>query len=139
MKLDDRRVTTYLPVVVLVLFALFQIDRAHRFDQSPWQGGGFGMFSTNDRVSLRQLRVVASTDGEEVLVRLSPRLRGAEKRLASLPRERDLVDFARMLFEQDELAAVDTLRVEVWRTEFDSASSTARLVKLREATHRRAD
>ena len=137
MKLDDARITVYLPVAILIFFALLQIDRATRHAQSPWNGGGFGMFSTNDRVNLRHLRAYAIRDGEEDLLKLGPRLQARVKAVTSFPAETRLIALGRELAEFETLEGATAVRVEVWRTRFDSGTSTAHLEKVREATYRK--
>lgn len=139
MTQNATRVATYLPVVVLIVFALLQIDRAFRHDQTPWNGGGYGMFSSNDRISLRRLRYIALRGDEEIPLRVHSRFEPIAKGVKSYPSEARLTDFARTLAELDAAAELDGVRVEVWRTRFDSDSATASLEFVRAATYRRGD
>jgi hypothetical protein len=63
----DRVLAMVVPVL-LVLVAGYQIGTAMLADQTPWRGGGFGMFATSDHVDLRVLRVTFATDSETVAV-----------------------------------------------------------------------
>ena len=137
MKLDDPRITTYLPVAILIAFALAQIDRAYRHDESPWNGGGFGMFSTNDRVSLRKLRAYALRDGKEERLQLGRRLGTRVKIATSFPIEGNLIALGKLLSGYEALDDATGVRVEVWRTRFDSATATASLEKIRAATYQK--
>ena len=97
------------------------------------------MFSTNDRVSLRQLRAYAIDDGEDHLLRLPATLGSHARAIRSVPAEQHLLDFAQRLARYESQKSADAIRVEVWRTRFDSATRTASLVKVREATYTRPE
>jgi hypothetical protein len=110
-----------LPSAVLVVLACAQIGLAFGANLSPWKGGGFGMFATNDHVGLRQVRVYAIRDGREERLELPSELRREELRAAWLPTEGALGRYARRLVQAGVAQGARALRVEVWRTEFDAA------------------
>ncbi len=123
---------TYLPVVILVVVALLQIDRAHSQHQTPWKGGGFGMFSTNDRGSNRSLRLIGHQDGRQKNLRLlrHPEAERLARQTLALPSDDNLFELAHILSRQEALARLEALRVEVWRSRFDSATRKVALDKL---------
>jgi hypothetical protein len=108
-----------LPAALLVALACAQIALAFGAGLSPWKGGGFGMFSTNDHGGFRQVRVYARTGGAEARVALPAELRRAELRTAWLPTHGALRRYGRALAAHGEAEGADALRVEVWRAEFD--------------------
>ena len=55
------KLVIYLPVILLVTVAFFQIGLANYSYLSPWSGGGFGMFSTTDVRSARHVHIYAVT------------------------------------------------------------------------------
>lgn len=69
----DRAFALVVPLV-LVLVAVYQIGTALLAEQTPWKGGGFGMFATADHVDTRALRVQFVVEGREVGVDLGPLL-----------------------------------------------------------------
>ncbi len=117
MKLDDPRITTYLPVAILIAFALAQIDRAYRHDESPWNGSGFGMFSTNDHGAFRTVQVTAIADDGERRVRIPAELRRLHLRARDHPTHARLMRLALAL--EDQAPGASALRIEVWRALFD--------------------
>lgn len=64
-----RRRVLLLAPALLILVAVFQQYAARVHDESPWMGGGFGMFASIDRHTTRELRAVAGTaDGDTVVL-----------------------------------------------------------------------
>ena len=72
-----------LPSIALVLLACVQVGLVFVADLSPWKGGGFGMFSTNDHGSFRSVRVFA-----EERRRRAPHRRAADRLQALFRRAR---------------------------------------------------
>jgi hypothetical protein len=110
-----------LPAAVLVALACAQIGLAFGAGLSPWKGGGFGMFATNDHGGFRHVRVYALRDGREERLELPPELEREGLRAAWLPSDRQLRRLARGLAESGAAPGAGALRVEVWRTEFDAS------------------
>lgn len=65
----------------LCLVAAFHLSRVWTANQTPWKGGGFGMFSTVDDESARFLRCYLQTDTSELPLPLPP---AADKTVAEL-------------------------------------------------------
>jgi hypothetical protein len=126
-----ERILRELPGALLVALALAQIGLAFGAQLSPWKGGGFGMFSTNDHGAFRSVRVLALGAAGEERVEVPPELRRAELRVRELPSERALGALAEALAGEAPEAAA--LRAEVWRVELDGALRPA-WRKLAEAT-----
>jgi hypothetical protein len=116
---DGRRalLVRELPGVALVLLACVQVGLVFVADLSPWKGGGFGMFSTNDHGSFRSVRVFAEEPGGERRLGVPPDRIQALFRVRELPDEAALRAFASSL--APEAPAATAIRVEVWRARFD--------------------
>jgi hypothetical protein len=124
-----------LPSALLVALACTQIALCFAVQLSPWKGGGFGMFATNDHGGFRSVRVYALAADGERRIDVPPELQREEVRARELPSARALQRFARRMAPL--AAGAEALRVEVWRTEFDAALHPSR-EKLSEATWRGA-
>jgi hypothetical protein len=126
-----ERILRELPSALLVALAGLQITLAFGAGLSPWKGGGFGMFATNDHGAFRAVRAFAvGPDGERRL-ELPPELRRAELSTRELPTEGTLRRYAAALAPYAEGARA--LRVEVWLTELDGELRPSRR-KLAELT-----
>jgi hypothetical protein len=123
-----------LPALLLGAVALLQVALAHTAGLSPWKGGGFGMFSTTDRAEGRYLRVYVRAPGRHEELRLAPALQDPATRVAVLPTTARLERFARDVGERERRAgrAASTVRIEVWRSEFDGETLTGHARKLRD-------
>lgn len=114
---------------LLALTALVQIGLALAGPLTPWKGGGFGLFSSVDRLENRILLAWEVTaTGERPL---DPRPGGLEREMAaalSLPTASRLQRLGRLLAERDEVEG--DLRVEVWKRTFDPASGELRRVRV---------
>jgi hypothetical protein len=122
-----------LPALLLVSVALLQIALAHTAGLSAWKGGGFGMFSTTDRAEGRYLRVFVRAPGRHEELRLAPELRDPATRAAVLPTPARLERFARDVGRHERRAGrpASTVRVEVWRAEFDAETLIGHARQLR--------
>lgn len=81
--------------ICLVLVAGLHAYRVWTVRQTPWKGGGFGMFSTVDAESARFLRVTLTLDGVEQPVRVPESLAKRQAVLRAAPTEagaRELAD-----------------------------------------------
>lgn len=72
------------PALLLVIAAV-AIVRHHTVDQSPWQGVGFGMFSSYDYLPSRTARLTATVDGETTAIALPDDLRDELERVLVAP------------------------------------------------------
>jgi hypothetical protein len=124
-----------LPSIALVLLACVQVGLVFVADLSPWKGGGFGMFSTNDHGSFRSVRVFAEAAGGERRIGVPADRFQALFRVRELPDEAALRAFAESLAPQAPDAAA--IRVEVWRARFDE-SLRARYERIAAVTWRAA-
>ncbi|MDG2390966.1 MAG: hypothetical protein P8M30_16790, partial [Planctomycetaceae bacterium] len=60
-----RKLLVLFTPLLLVVVALTQIVRAYTVDQSPWKGGGFGMFASVDSPGNRERRAYLVTSDFE--------------------------------------------------------------------------
>ena len=125
----------YLAPCLLLAVAAVQIPLAKAWLLTAWKGGGFGMFSTLDSASFRPVRAYAYGDGFDRRLEIPQPLAGPTVAAACLPTERRLVDLARRLAPIVQRAEPKArgVRVEVWKTEFDGATSTLRVYLWRSA------
>ena len=115
---------------LLAALALAQLSGWLAFGLSPWKGGGFGMFATNDHGAFRSVRVLELAAGER-RVALPDELDRLRRHAREVPREANLRRLAEALRAREpELGA---LRVEVWRTEFARDGLAPRLVLVAQA------
>ena len=87
--------------LLLCLVASVHLVRVWTCRQTPWKGGGFGMFSTIDDESARFLRCYLVTDQGDLPLALPPALDKAAAELRAAPTERKLDDLARRLADQN--------------------------------------
>jgi len=105
------------PLLLLVL-GLTQIGLARGADLSPWKGGGFGMFATNDHGAFRTVRVIAVlAEGREERLPIPLDLYRLRRYARVLPTERHLRALASAM-QAEAPRGTRALRVEVWRLDF---------------------
>lgn len=114
----------HLPPLLLLLVALGQLGLAWGGRLNPDKGGGFGMFSTVDRLNHRHFRAYLIGPEGERLLPLHPDhpLHPAVRRATSLPSEQHLREVAAQLIEQEQRRhplQASAVRVEVWKSSFD--------------------
>jgi hypothetical protein len=119
---------------LLVGLALAQIAGYAGYDLSPWKGGGFGMFSTNDHGGFRSVRVLELAQGGERRGALPGELERRERHAREAPSTANL---QRLLAERRARSpGLGALRVEVWRTEFAPADLAPQRVLVASAESR---
>ena len=118
-----RSWAAFVPAATLTAVALVQIAMAWPEGSrvSPAKGGGFGMFSTVDRLTNRYLFVIAVQAGRERRVKLRSSRLG--ERALSNPTEENLQALGRSVVGR---VNADELRIEVWTLSWSSAPSRAR-------------
>ncbi|MCE9583487.1 MAG: hypothetical protein K8T20_13460 [Planctomycetes bacterium] len=142
-------------VLLLAAVAAVQLARARLHSQSPWQGGGFGMFSTADSPDGRFTRCILSGTSGEFRVPVPASLQSAATQLEVAPTEAGLLDLGHVLLSlewvRDEssrspyrvlgreeppvpaerMLEVRKVRVEVWRTRLsaDGTKLEAELIR----------
>lgn len=116
---------------LLIALALAQIGGWLVFDLSPWKGGGFGMFSSNDHGAFRQVHVFEQSESGERRVAVPSELDRLRRHVREIPREANLRRLGLAL--RREVPGLGPLRIEVLRTEFAPRSlepSRRRLAQL---------
>jgi len=111
---------------LLAALALAQLAGFATYGLSPWKGGGFGMFATNDHGAFRRVRVIERTPAGERALELPEGLERAMRRAREAPRAANLRALGAALRER--APELGPLRIEVWRTEFARADLAPRLV-----------
>lgn len=77
--------------ICLCLVAGFHFYRVHWCDQTPWKGGGFGMFSTVDTKDARFLRAYLRVGDREIPVAVPKWLEKRSDELCAAP-DREVLD-----------------------------------------------
>ena len=111
----------WLPSALLMGVALNQVYLANTTHLSAWKGGGFGMFSTTDGGPNRRVRVFVQGPGLDREVPVPEHLDDLARRTSALPVDGNLARLARQIARAtgNPWGDVRTVRVEVWRIEFD--------------------
>ena len=107
------------PAFILCVVALIQISLSRTLDLSPWKGGGFGMFSTNDDRQ-RPIRIWVTDSAVEREI-FTPQGLGKEaSRVTAMPSEGRLIDLARRIARKEDPAGerISGVRVSVWRLRY---------------------
>lgn len=122
------RLAVAAPPLLLLAVAAAQMSLAFTANLSPWKGGGFGMFASNDGLPFRELRVFVSAPDRSEELEVPPSLVDAAARAATFPRDHALERFARAVVDRERrhARAVDTVRVEVWRAAFSPTLEATR-------------
>jgi hypothetical protein len=112
--------------LLLLSIALLHFYRAHKFDQTPWKGGGFGMFSTIDGPGTRFLTTHLIVDGKQVPVRPPLGLRRHITAAISSPTDRRLEQLARLFLAAEwkepkgKVLDVTAVNLMIWKSTFGS-------------------
>lgn len=120
------RLAVIVPTIMVLVAALHAV-RVVRFDQSTWQGAGFGMFATYDFDGTRTVVAVASVRGGEVLVPLDHVDRRLIRRVLVAPDDATLETIAEAARDAVP-AGADRLVVEVRGPVLDGDTVTFRTV-----------
>jgi hypothetical protein len=129
-----------LPPILLVVVAFLQIGLAHTVHLSPWSGGGFGMFSSQDAAGSRHLHVFALYAGVRQELELPEAHEDEIRRALALPTPARLRALAEELgFQSDpDFGVPSALEVQVFGQRFDPVTLEPSGVLLRSAEVRRA-
>src|SRR5262245_56561166 len=105
----------------LVLTAAIQMLLVQYGGLSPWKGGGFGMFATLDHTPFRGVDIVVEALDRSESVEISPSLEFEAARAATYPSAASLRRLARAVVARERRQArpVDTVKLTVWRQEFN--------------------
>lgn len=98
-----RWLERWLVPCLLIGVAIFQLIATFTLNLTPWKGGGFGMFAVADSPSMRVLAAEGlDTKGEQVQFEVLPEFSSAiERRMRSLPKQRDLEQIAPQLIGRE--------------------------------------
>jgi hypothetical protein len=122
-----------LPPILLTVVAVVQIALVRTGDLTAWKGGGFGMFSTLDHGAFRRVDIVVEATERSEEIELTPSLEVPVARAVTFPSQRNLTALAQSVVERERRYAkpVETVRLQVWRQEFDPVTlhATERLFR----------
>jgi hypothetical protein len=108
------------PSLCLILVAVVQIYLARVANLAPWKGGGFGMFSTTDRTSDRQMRILITTLERTEELELVGKLKKLGNRVRAFPSEYFLKILAETIVQEMQSGGlpVDKVEIEISRIEY---------------------
>jgi hypothetical protein len=123
----SSRILRWLPPSLLLVVALNQHRLAFSEALTPWCGGGFGMFSTNDGRAARHVHAWALGPGTQTELSFPPGLERRVEAAAALPSDAQLRSLARALGPYARASASGfeapaSIRVDVFTTRFDAAT-----------------
>jgi hypothetical protein len=123
---------------LLVTTAATQILLAHIADLSPWKGGGFGMFASLDHAPFRGIDIVVEAPDRSETLEISPSLEEPAAQAVTFPSDFRLTQLAKAVVarEQRRGQPVETVKLEVWRQDFDPHSLRATERRLRTFSYR---
>ncbi len=126
-----KRALPYLPPLLLCAVALYQLHLVKAHGLTPWKGGGFGMFSTND-TEYRYTEVWV--EGPEGRRAIDVTTDFGVARTVAYPSRARLFSMARRIGEVQRArgADVNRVRVVVWRRDFDRETLEPNMVRIRE-------
>src|SRR5262245_11829423 len=112
-----------IPASLLIVVACVQIYLARNANLTPWKGGGFGMFSTTDGNANRYLRVYVSGPQRSEELQLKPSMEDLATRAQMYPGNSQLEKLAKAILQdqQKKNLPADSVRIEVWRIQYDQS------------------
>lgn len=138
-----RRIAPFVPSALLCLVAIFQLYQSRAEGLTPWNGGGFGMFSTNDDGLARSLRIRTSGPRGQRDVSIPPApvppsLSKAATLAVAIPSMAHLRELGLGIahVQAAEGFPVSRVHVAVQRLDYDPQSLAPRLEVVRELTLR---
>ncbi len=122
-----------IPPAILCAVALIQVGLTRTQDLSPWKGGGFGMFSTNDD-RLRPIRIWVTDSAGEREIGVPEGLGKEAGRVTAMPSDRRLRGLARAIGHREDPRGdtISRVRVSVWRARFAPLTLEPSYERLRE-------
>ena len=129
----QRALATYGPPALLVIVACSQIYLATMEGLTPAKGGGFGLFSTIDKLNNRTIKARAYGDGWSGTGQLSTHVEFEEKfrPAMAMPSEARLREVAEILREQAYPGPLLGVEVSVLKRTFDPQTLEAGRVEVR--------
>lgn len=138
-----RRIAPFVPSGLLCLVAVLQLYQSRAEGLTPWNGGGFGMFSTNDDGLARSLRIrISGSQGQRDLSvppsPLPPSLSNEATLAVAVPSGDHLRALALGIAHVQEAEGFPASRVQVAvrRLDYDPQTLTPRLEVIRELSLR---
>ena len=132
-ELATARRLGWIPPLLLLLVAAFQIYLVHTANLTPWKGGGFGMFSTTDGNTNRSLRILVTGPQRSEYLILKGNLEDLGARAQMFPGNIQLEKLATGIVKDQRRKnlSIDTVRIEVWGVDFRKSDlyPTPRLIR----------
>jgi hypothetical protein len=118
----------WLPAILLIVVAVVQVVLSKTANLSPWKGGGFGMFATTDGTAFRHIRIFVEAPERSEELGIAASQDDAAARAQLFPSNAMLTRLARAVVAREKRyeRPVNTVRLEVWRTEFNHGSLDAK-------------
>ena len=134
-----KQIFSYLPILFFILIAGHHFYLVHNQHLSPWLGGGYGMFSSTDYGPSRFIKILGLKDNiiqEEV--EIPEHLSALGQQVRSLPNNKNIQHLAIELenyfaFNQH---VFPVIRVEIWKTLYDSQTLKPSYQKLNTIEHK---
>ena len=123
MSRRDLTIAWIAPVVLLAIAAV-AVVRHHTVQQSPWQGVGFGMFSSYDYLPSRTARITATIDGERSSIPLPDDLRDELERVLVAPGDSQAEALAEEILAR---TGADAVRLEILGHDVDDMPDGLRI------------
>lgn len=113
----------FIPTFLLIVVACVQIYLARTANLTPWKGGGFGMFSTTDGNANRYLRIYISGPQRSEELQLKASMEDLATRAQMYPGNLQLENLAKAILkdQQKKNLPADSVRIEVWRIQYDQS------------------
>ncbi len=123
----QSRPAAFVAPLLLAVIATVQMLLASFSGLTPWKGGGFGMFASLDHPPFRGVDIIVEAADRSETIAISASLELAAARAAAHPSDLSLTRLARAVVARERRNArpVETVRLTVWRHQFDPATLRA--------------
>jgi hypothetical protein len=120
---EKAKYFAFIPTFLLIVVACVQIYLARTANLTPWKGGGFGMFSTTDGNANRYIRIYVSAPQRSEELQLKSSMEDLATRAQMYPGKTQLENLARAILkdQQKKHLPADSVRIEVWRIQYDQS------------------
>ena len=132
-EISTARRLGWIPPILLLIVAAFQIYLVRTAHLTPWKGGGFGMFSTTDGNANRSLRILVTGPQRSEYLVLKGNLEDLGARAQMFPGNVQLEKLAKGIIkdQRQKDLPIETVHIEVWGIDFRKGDlyPTSRLIR----------